>query len=94
MKSEGRLVQDRWWLLERQKNFAPHFLPKKVSTGTLREGWKKAWKDFYSFPSIWKRFHWKYSPTLLNRIGYFPFQLMQRRFTREKILGGRRRYRG
>ncbi|HVP80949.1 MAG TPA: radical SAM protein [Thermodesulfobacteriota bacterium] len=92
--NEGRLARDRWWLLERQEDFAPHFLPVKMSAETLREGWKKAWKEFYSFPSIWKRFHWEYSPTLLNRIGYLPFQLMQRRFTREKILGGRRRYRG
>jgi len=94
MKNEGRLGQDRWWLMERQEDFAPHFLPMKMSGEALREGWKKAWKEFYSFPSIWKRFHWKYSPTLINRIGYLPFQLMQHRFTTEKILGGRRRYRG
>jgi radical SAM superfamily enzyme YgiQ (UPF0313 family) len=93
VKNEGRLAQDRWWLLERQEDFAPHFLPVKMSAETLREGWKKAWKEFYSFPSIWKRLHWEYSPTLINRIGYFPFQLMQHRFTKEKILGGRRRYR-
>jgi radical SAM superfamily enzyme YgiQ (UPF0313 family) len=93
VKSEGRLAHDRWWLLERQEDFAPHFLPKKMNAETLREGWKKAWKEFYSFPSIGKRFHWEYSPTLINRIGYFPFQLMQHRFTKQKILGGRRRYR-
>jgi radical SAM superfamily enzyme YgiQ (UPF0313 family) len=93
VKNEGRLAQDRWWLLERQEDFAPHFLPMKMSAETLREGWRKAWKEFYSFPSIWGRFHWKYSPTLINRIGYFPFQLMQHRFTKKKILGGRRRYR-
>ena len=93
VKSEGRLTQDRWWLLERQEDFAPHFLPTKMSAETLREGWKKAWKEFYSLPSAWKRFHWEYSPTLINRIGYLPFQLIQHRFTKEKILGGRRRYR-
>ena len=93
VKSEGRLTQDRWWLLEKQEDYAPHFLPTKMSAETLREGWKKAWKEFYSLPSAWKRFHWEYSPTLINRIGYLPFQLMQHRFTKEKILGGRRRYR-
>jgi radical SAM superfamily enzyme YgiQ (UPF0313 family) len=76
-----------------QRGLTPHFLPIKMSAETLRQGWKKAWKEFYSFPSIWKRFHWEYSPTLINRIGYFPFQLMQHRFTKKKILEGRRRFR-
>ena len=93
VKEEGRLVQDQWWLLEKSEDSAPHFLPVKMSAETLREGWKKAWKEFYSFPSLWKRFHWEYSPTLINRIGYFPFQLMLHRFTKKKILEGRRRYR-
>jgi len=94
VKNEGRLAQDRWWLLERQEDSAPHFLPMKMSPETLREGWRKAWKAFYGYPSIWRRFHWEYSPTLINRFGYFPFQVMQHRFTKKKILGGKRRYRG
>ena len=93
VKEEGRLVQDQWWLLERQEESAPFFIPKKVSSEVLREGWKRAWKGFYSFLSIWKRFHWDYSPTLINRFVYFPFQWMQHRFTKKKILEGRRRYR-
>ncbi len=93
VKNEGRLVQDRWWLLEKPEDSAPYFLPMKMSAEALREGWKRAWKEFYSFPSIWKRFHWDYSPTLINRLAYFPFQLMQHRFTKKKILEGRRRYR-
>ncbi len=94
VKNEGRLTQDHWWLLERQEDLAPYFLPMKMSAETLREGWKRAWKEFYSYPSIWRRFHWEYSSTLINRIGYFPFQVMQHRFTKKKILGGKRRYRG
>jgi radical SAM superfamily enzyme YgiQ (UPF0313 family) len=93
VKEEERLVQDQWWLLERQEESAPFFIPKKMSSEVLREGWKRAWKEFYSFPSIWKRFHWDYSPTLINRFVYFPFQWMQHRFTKKKILEGRRRYR-
>jgi radical SAM superfamily enzyme YgiQ (UPF0313 family) len=93
MLKEGRLVQDKWWLLERPEASAPHFVPKKMSRDMLREGWKTAWKEFYSFPSIWKRFQWNYSSTLINRLVYFPFQFMQHRFTEKKILGGRRRYR-
>ena len=93
VKNEGRLVQDQWWLLKSPEDSAPHFTPKKISGETLREGWKRAWKEFYSFPSIWKRFHWDYSPTLINRFVYFPFQLMQHRFTKKKIIEGGRRYR-
>ena len=93
VKEEGRLVQDRWWLLERPEESAPFFIPRRMSSEVLREGWKWAWKEFYSFPSLWKRFHWDYSPTLVNRFIYFPFQLMQHRFTKKKILEGRRRFR-
>jgi len=93
VKNEGRLVQDQWWLLKNPEDSAPHFLPKKMTGQALREGWKKAWKEFNSFSSIWKRFHWDYSPTLINRFVYFPFQWMQHRFTKKKIVEGRRRYR-
>ncbi len=93
VKNEGRLVQDRWWLLKRPEESAPYFLPMKMSAEGLREGWKRAWKEFYAFPSIWKRFHWDYSPTFINRFVYFPFQWMQHRFTKKKIIEGRRRYR-
>ena len=93
VKEEGRLVQDRWWLLERPEESAPFFIPRRMSSEVLRKGWKWAWKEFYSFPSLWKRFHWNYSPTLINRFIYFPFQFMQHRFTKKKILEGRRRFR-
>lgn len=93
VKSEERLVQDRWWLLERPDELAPYFIPKKMSSEALRSGWKRAWKEFYSFPSILKRFQWNYPPTLANRLIYFPFQWMQHRFTQKKIIEGRRRYR-
>ena len=93
VKNEGRLVQDQWWLLKNPEDSAPHFLPKKMTGQALREGWKKAWKEFNSFSSIGKRFHWDYSPTLINRFVYFPFQWMQHRFTKKKIVEGRRRYR-
>jgi radical SAM superfamily enzyme YgiQ (UPF0313 family) len=93
VKSEGRLVQDRWWFLERPEDSAPFFIPKKMSGEVLRACWKNAWKEFYSFSSTFKRFHWNYPPTLINRLVYFPFQWMQGRFTQKKIIEGRRRYR-
>ena len=86
IKSEERLVYDPWWLLEKPEEFAPFFIPKRMNPESLREGWKRAWRKFYSFPSILKRFHWNYPPTLINRFVYFPFQWMQYRFTQKKIL--------
>ncbi len=93
IKGAGRLIDDRWWLLERPEDSAPHFLPAKMSREVLRDGWRRAWKKFYSHPSILKRFHWNYPPTLANRLIYFPFQWMQHRFTRKKIIEGRQRFR-
>ncbi len=93
VKDEGRLARDQWWLLNNSEDSAPHFLPRKMSGKALCEGWKRAWKEFYSFSSIWKRFHWDYSPTLINRFVYFPFQWMQHRFTKRKIIEGKRRFR-
>jgi radical SAM superfamily enzyme YgiQ (UPF0313 family) len=93
VKQEGRLVHDCWWLLERPEESAPHFIPKKMRGDILRDCWKKAWEEFYSLSSIMKRFHFNYPPTLINRFAYFPFQLMQRRFTQKKIIEGKRRYR-
>ena len=93
LKKENRLVQDEWWLLERPEESAPHFVPERMSGEALREGWKKAWKEFYSLPSILKRFQWNYPPTLINCLVYFPFQFIQHRFTQKKIIEGKRRYR-
>ncbi len=93
IKGDGRLVHDRWWLLENPNESAPFFIPKKMSGAELRERWKLAWEEFYSYRSILKRFHWNYPPTLINRLAYFPFQLKHRRFTRRKIIQGERRYR-
>ncbi len=94
VKKERRLIQDRWWLLERPEDAAPFFLPVKMRREDLLKGWKYAWKEFYSFSSIWRRFQWEFSPTLINRFVYFPFQWMQHRFTKKKILEGRRRFQG
>jgi radical SAM superfamily enzyme YgiQ (UPF0313 family) len=93
IRQEKRLVEDPWWLLERPEDSAPHFLPARMSREVLREGWRRVWKEFYSHPSMLKRFQWNYPSTLINRLAYFPFQWMQHRFTRKKILEGRRRFR-
>jgi radical SAM superfamily enzyme YgiQ (UPF0313 family) len=87
---EGRLTDERWWLLEDQEARAPHFYPLGMTREELREGWEWTWREFYSFGSILRRFQWEYPPTLVNKAIYFPFNLIQRRFIHKKVLGGER----
>jgi hypothetical protein len=56
----------------------------------LLEGWAWTWREYYSYPAIFKRFQWEYPPTLVNKVIYFPFNLVQHRFVRKKVLGGER----
>jgi radical SAM superfamily enzyme YgiQ (UPF0313 family) len=90
LKEEGRLTDEQWWLLEDQEVHAPHFHPRGMTREELREGWEWAWREYYSYASILRRFQWEYPPTLVNKAIYFPFNLFQRRFVHKKILGGER----
>jgi radical SAM superfamily enzyme YgiQ (UPF0313 family) len=90
LKGEGRLTDERWWLLEDQEAHAPHFYPLGMTREELREGWKWTWREYYSYASILRRFQWEYPPTLVNKAIYFPFNLFQHRFVRKKVLGGER----
>ncbi|MBW2038369.1 MAG: B12-binding domain-containing radical SAM protein [Deltaproteobacteria bacterium] len=90
LNEEGRLTDERWWLLKDQEAYAPHFHPRGMTREELREGWEWAWQEYYSYPSILRRFQWEYPPTLVNKAIYFPFNLIQRRFVRKKILRGER----
>jgi radical SAM superfamily enzyme YgiQ (UPF0313 family) len=90
LKKEGRLTDEQWWLLEDQAARAPHFHPLGMTREELRQGWERAWQEYYSYPAMLKRFQWEYRPTLVNKAIYFPFNLILRRFVRKKILGGER----
>lgn len=90
LKDEGRLTRERWWLQEDQESCAPHFHPKGMTREELLEGWKWAWKEYYTYSSIVKRFQWEYPPTLANKFIHFPFNFFQRRFVLRKIIGGER----
>ncbi|MDH7500550.1 MAG: radical SAM protein [candidate division NC10 bacterium] len=83
LRAEGRLLRERWWLEPNQEILAPHFVPKLMEPEQLREGWKWAWREFYSFSSIWKRKDlW---PSFHFNLLYFPLNLRQRRFALHKI---------
>jgi len=83
LQAEGRLLRDKWWLLPNQEILAPHFRPRLMEPEQLREGWKWAWREFYSFSSIWERIElW---PVLHPYFAYLPLNLRQRHFARHKI---------
>ena len=83
LQAEGRLLRDKWWLMPNQEILAPHFRPQLMEPEQLREGWKWAWREFYSFSSIWKRKD--FWPALHPYLAYLPFNLRQRHFARHKI---------
>ena len=83
LQAEGRLLRDEWWLVPNQEILAPHFRPQLMEPEQLREGWKWAWREFYSFSSIWKRKD--FWPALHPYLAYLPFNLRQRHFARHKI---------
>ena len=83
LQAEGRLLQDKWGLVPNQEILAPHFRPQLMEPEQLREGWKWAWREFYSFSSIWKRKD--FWPALHPYLAYLPFNLRQRHFARHKI---------
>lgn len=90
LRGEGRLTDERWWLQDNQEARAPHFHPQGMTREELRQGWEWAWQEYYSYSSVLRRFQWEYPPNLVNKVIYFPFNLIQRRFVRKKILGGER----
>lgn len=89
VKAEGRLFDDRWWLKERGDG-EPFFTPKRMTAEQLFEGWQAAWREFYSGRSILSRMAHAPRTSLFATAAYLPMNLMQRRLTREKILGGNR----
>jgi len=88
LKTENRLTDETWWLNQQQEAGVPYFRPMGMTREELLEGWKWAWKEFYSYRAIGRRFQWEYPPTVANKGVYFPFNFVQHRFVQRKILDG------
>jgi radical SAM superfamily enzyme YgiQ (UPF0313 family) len=65
LKSEGRLLSERWWLEPNYRYGDPIFVPKSMSPDELAQCCFEAKKQFYSWKSIRRRilgseigFHW------------------------------------
>ena len=90
---EGRLLAPTWWLEEEHDRLAPYFVPRGMTREQLREGWVKAWRDFYSVGSIVDRFASHLGSGLLGTLGYLPLNAFMRRLVKRKIEGGERFFR-
>jgi radical SAM superfamily enzyme YgiQ (UPF0313 family) len=51
LESEGRLDSTDWSRYESE----PVFRPRRMSPQALKDGTDRAWREFYSLPSIWRR---------------------------------------
>lgn len=54
-KSEDRLISENWWLQEGYTFGTVTFTPKQMTPEELRGYCKQYRKEYFSFPSIWKR---------------------------------------
>jgi radical SAM superfamily enzyme YgiQ (UPF0313 family) len=76
--SEGRLTDPHWWMRYDHDAGSPYYQPKHMSRDQLREGWVKAWLDFYTFSSMWRRFVVRPASSWIQALGYWPLNVMQR----------------
>ncbi|MCA9620439.1 MAG: B12-binding domain-containing radical SAM protein [Myxococcales bacterium] len=93
LAAEGRLTDPTWWLREDHDAGSPYYLPKQMSRETLREGWTRAWTEFYRLSSIWKRYTLRPASSWIQALGYWPLNAMQNRLAHHKIAGGAQRHR-
>lgn len=91
--SEKRLTDPRWWLRRDHDAGSPYFIPARMSREELREGWKRAWKRFYSPRAIWDRFTVGRQSSWIQSVGFLPLNILQNQLARIKIAGGAQRFR-
>ncbi len=93
LRAEGRLTDDRWWLRRDHDAGSPYYKPTKMTREELREGWVRAWKEFYSASAIWRRFTIRPKSSWIQALGYVPLNVFQNRLAHNKIAGGMQRWR-
>jgi radical SAM superfamily enzyme YgiQ (UPF0313 family) len=86
LEAEGRLTDARWWLREYHEEEGPHFLPKRLTREQLREGWSRAASRFFSYGSMWRRWEVPARSSWIQRVGFWPLNVMQHRVARSRSL--------
>jgi radical SAM superfamily enzyme YgiQ (UPF0313 family) len=92
LAEEGRLTDKTWWLHADHDAGSPYFIPKRMTREELRDGWMRAWKNFYSWPSIFSRWTLPPRASLGQSAAYLPLNVMQRRLAVRKVVGGHQRF--
>jgi radical SAM superfamily enzyme YgiQ (UPF0313 family) len=92
LKSEGRLTTERWWMGHDHDKGSPYFVPKNMSREQLKEGWVKAWNDFFTFSSMWQRFVLTKDSGWIQAFAYWPLNIAQNRLAHWKIAAGHQRH--
>lgn len=93
LRSEQRLTRDGWWLSPDHDSDVPFYRPARMSRDELREGWVKAWRDFYSWSSIRKRWDPGFDHSWIQNVAFWPINAMMHQLAERKIAGGDRRWR-
>jgi radical SAM superfamily enzyme YgiQ (UPF0313 family) len=93
LAAEGRLTKDRWWLGQDHDRELPFYRPRRMSPDRLREGWIGAWRSFYSYSSIWRRYRFDLDASWIALVGHFPLNLLMHQLAERKIAGGERLFR-
>jgi radical SAM superfamily enzyme YgiQ (UPF0313 family) len=93
LAAEGRLTEPRWWLRGNHDADSPYFIPKLMTREQLHEGWQRAWKKFYEPSAIWQRYRPRHTAGWIQNFAHLPLNLMQNRLVKQKIIGGKQRFR-
>ncbi len=92
LKAEGRLTDEQWWLSEDHDAGSPYYKPMHMTRTELKEGWAKAWKDFYTLKSIRRRYTVRKASSWIQAAGYWPINMGQNRIANGKIAAGLKRH--
>jgi len=87
LKSEGRLIEERWWLHEKYKYGEVMFRPRQMTPQELKEGCIRARLAFSRYSSILRRaFHRKANSRNMGNLGlYLIANWITRKETRNKM---------
>lgn len=91
--AEGRLTDPQWWMRRDHDAGSPYYKPAKMTREQLREGWMRAWTQFYSYSSMWQRFKVGWNSSWIQALGFWPLNLLQHQLAERKIVGGMQRFR-
>ncbi len=89
--AEGRLTDPRWWLRTDHEAHSPYYVPARMTREELHAGWRRAWTRFYAWRSMWRRWTVRRPAGWIQRVGFWPLNVMQQRLARVRVAGSAER---